>query len=107
MLVNVLFFLFLCFVCFVLFLVKFKFYLDLLYFFYLDVKIFLEEMDIDWLMEFVGCEVVDVIYLDLFNNFFICMFLCILLVFELIKSKRIFLLVCVFIFKCLGYVCDF
>ncbi|WVO23881.1 uncharacterized protein IAS62_005238 [Cryptococcus decagattii] len=48
---------------------KFKPYLDLSRLPYPDVKTFLEEMDIDWLMELVGCEAADVTHLDLSNNF--------------------------------------
>nr|KIR86046.1 hypothetical protein I308_03579 [Cryptococcus tetragattii IND107] len=48
---------------------KSKPYLDLSRLPYPDVKTFLEEMDIDWLMELVGCEAADVTHLDLSNNF--------------------------------------
>lgn len=48
---------------------KSKPYLDLSRLPYPDVKTLLEEMDIDGLMELVGCEAADVTHLDLSNNF--------------------------------------
>ncbi|AAW45914.1 hypothetical protein CNBJ1890 [Cryptococcus deneoformans B-3501A] len=68
-LANVPLFLLLRFARFALSPAKSKSYLDLSHLPYPDAKTFLEEMDIDWLMELVGCEAADVTHLDLSNNF--------------------------------------
>lgn len=106
-LANVPLFLLLRFARFALSPAKSKSYLDLSHLPYPDAKTFLEEMDIDWLMELVGCEAADVTHLDLSNNFLTRMPLRISLVSELTKSKRISSLACVPISKRSGPARDF